>query len=467
MILSVTEIGIVFLGVTCAAVLLQRRALPWILSAAAAFPTTAAINIGSNASVTPFYLVGSATLFSFWLTALRRRGSAQGAFRTFALLALVGIVVSVLSPQLFAGVPVLAPDIGIDAAVKTPTALAYTPGMRFQIVLLVINIAIAFVLANAAARSSRLPEAAFVCGIGLSAMSLLLPRASALIDSWFRNYPGAGYNAGETRHFGTFSEPSYLAAFALASSAYFGYRMFVGRGRARVWPGAWLALSLLNLAQSASGTAVVAGGALVVVVVTAAWLRGVHRNRRIPPAVALAPLVLACLALMPNPLTSYVIDLVSTKSASDSAVSRFAADIRALHVMLDTWGLGAGLGANRASSFATTLLSNVGVLGTLLFGVACVRLWRGVQFRSAPAVWLALLALLLAKIAAEPDLSTPLLWILIGVLGAGQVENGRAVETVAQLDHRGRASRPAQSWEDPTPVGHRTTWPIGDGRMRQ
>src|SRR6185312_9230318 len=77
------------------------------------------------------------------------------------------------------------------------------------------------------------------------------------------------------------------------------------------------------------------------------------------------------------------------------------------------------LGANRASSFFPGLLSTVGLVGTLLFAVAVVGLVRrGAAVREyRPVAW-ALVALLVVKVIAGPDLSdtSGIMWLSLGLL---------------------------------------------------
>jgi hypothetical protein len=56
-------------------------------------------------------------------------------------------------------------------------------------------------------------------------------------------------------------------------------------------------------------------------------------------------------------LFNYVNELILSKPTSDSGVERASWNALALQNFFDTWGLGAGLGTNRSSSFPLALLS--------------------------------------------------------------------------------------------------------------
>lgn len=68
-------------------------------------------------------------------------------------------------------------------------------------------------------------------------------------------------------------------------------------------------------------------------------------------------------------VTDYFGVVVGKKVTSDSASVRFAMNARAYDNFFDSFGLGTGLGSNRASSFALVLLSNLGWIGVLFFGL--------------------------------------------------------------------------------------------------
>jgi hypothetical protein len=71
-------------------------------------------------------------------------------------------------------------------------------------------------------------------------------------------------------------------------------------------------------------------------------------------------------------VSEYFGTVIGRKMSSDSGRIRMLANELALQAFLDSYGLGAGLGSARASSFVMVLLSNLGWIGTFLF-VAFVR----------------------------------------------------------------------------------------------
>ena len=88
---------------------------------------------------------------------------------------------------------------------------------------------------------------------------------------------------------------------------------------------------------------------------------------------------------------------------------------RALEIVKETYGLGVGLGSNRASSFFASLVSNTGVLGALLFsGMLVTLLWRYFKAPKLTDMQIFVAASLptatLAMGLGIPDLNLPMYW---------------------------------------------------------
>jgi hypothetical protein len=106
--------------------------------------------------------------------------------------------------------------------------------------------------------------------------------------------------------------------------------------------------------------------------------------------------------------------LIVSKAKQEDGI-RELSNKRALEIVQETYGLGVGMGSNRASSFFASLVSNTGVLGAALFCAMLVSLlWRYVR---APAltdmqifVAVALPTATLAMGLGIPDLNLPMYW---------------------------------------------------------
>lgn len=125
-----------------------------------------------------------------------------------------------------------------------------------------------------------------------------------------------------------------------------------------------------------------------------------------------------------------LLDLVlAEKSGGESFRNRLEADLQSLEIFSRTYGLGLGLGSNRPSSFASLLLSNLGLLGSLAFimfmlGLSrlALRLARQRMDTNKLALVIAtiwgLWATVTAKIISQPDLTFAPLWVWIFLLAA-------------------------------------------------
>jgi hypothetical protein len=121
-----------------------------------------------------------------------------------------------------------------------------------------------------------------------------------------------------------------------------------------------------------------------------------------------------------------VTSMLLEKQQSSSFASRSGADLMALDIVIQTGGIGIGLGSHKPNNLAMTLLSNTGVIGFLTFAVFLfdlIRVPAGTDRRSLlrPLRW-AVIGLLLVHLMANPNLSTAMLWIsfalVIGLRGS-------------------------------------------------
>jgi hypothetical protein len=198
----------------------------------------------------------------------------------------------------------------------------------------------------------------------------------------------------------------------------------LGRG----WWWAWLAavLSSLGLLNSLGSTGLAATG--VAMAVLCLWVLGQALRSSTSLGRRFRAALLGVLLLLVGTwgvqmytqsdikpkvdgfVESLIIDKVKLKDGV-----RELSNKRALEIVQETYGLGVGMGSNRASSFFASLVSNTGVLGAALFCAMLVSLlWRYVR---APAltdmqifVAVALPTATLAMGLGIPDLNLPMYW---------------------------------------------------------
>ncbi|MCA1602308.1 MAG: hypothetical protein LC776_11915 [Acidobacteria bacterium] len=251
-----TTLGLIFLTAAVAAVWrFGRNALPWLLSAAIALPSSAALVAGGNGLV-PFYAIAPFALAATVLALLRRQKRSQSGREQLGCTALClfvawTLVITALGPTVFAGVSVLRPRGGIDNEIASPSRLDYTISHVAQIAYLLLGVSVVFFLAQRGRLSPALPAAGFGLGTGLSSLVLLAEQVGLLWPAnLFSNSPTLRYidytQQLEPRFRGVFVEPAALAAFSIAAMAFFVSFIAQSRGRARVWSAGGGALCGVN-----------------------------------------------------------------------------------------------------------------------------------------------------------------------------------------------------------------------------
>jgi len=412
-----TIMGALVLGLAVAGLVGVPRALPVAVGAAAALPHTAGV-VAAGYGVPLFFCVAVLVCVQGLRTpALGTRALSANALAVFVVWS---VLVTALAPAAFAGVPVLSPREGVDEQVHAPSELAYTVSAVAQVGYLVLAACTVVVLVRLRAAGAALATAAVV-GTVLSAVRGLLDGvAPGIGDALVDTLPGIYYATGDDgRLRGVFAEPSELAAFSLPVVAWAAVTAWGARGGRRIGAGLVGLVALVLLLLSASGTAVTAAALVLgtgVVLLAAHFVRtgGAHA-----PWVVLGALGVAVVVLLAGErLTDPVAELVRDKVGSQSWGARTAADLIGLRVLVDTHGFGAGLGGNRSSSFLVSLASCVGVVGLALFLVMVASLaGKALNRPEARPAAVALLTLVATKAVSAPDLSTPLLWVLVAAGG--------------------------------------------------
>ncbi len=359
------------------------------LVASLAFGSTAALALSSLGGSTPLiYTMFSALLIAV-VVARRRIFKDLGVILArlpdmwvLLLLMLYAGVGSVLLPRLFAG-QTTAFTKPSGSLMIVETSLAPVSGNITQTGYLVLNgltgIALCIYLLKSpswdqvrrgftwlvalTAGFAVLDLAAKFAGAG----DLLAPIRTANYALLTESSEGSFY-----RIVGAFPEASSFATAALACLAYaFTYWHRTG-DRLMLW--LWmLLLALLTL--STSSTAYVGLSALLIVAalgVGGSVMSNRITGRELVVVALLLASVLVGLAIALyregffDPLFSLLEDMVLDKSTSDSGRERGYWNAKSMQAFYDTYGLGIGVGSSRASSWPIAVLSQLGVIGTLL-----------------------------------------------------------------------------------------------------
>jgi hypothetical protein len=197
----------------------------------------------------------------------------------------------------------------------------------------------------------------------------------------FEAYEAAG--TGLMRIQGTFPETSGFCVFTIPLFA-FTFSLWLNRVRP-LYTGVLSLVSFLLLLFSTSTTAYVGltiyFAILAFVLTRRGYLRGSVPRVGMLAAAGLLLLVLVGSAFVletrvADQVTHHFAVTVFQKLETKSGMERGTWNRQAWQNFLETFGLGVGLGSARGSSYPLVLLSNVGLIGTVLF---CAFLWRVFQ----------------------------------------------------------------------------------------
>jgi hypothetical protein len=216
---------------------------------------------------------------------------------------------------------------------------------------------------------------------------------------------------GTKRMSSTFLEPSMFAMHFLGMFALFAF----GARSLKL-----SSMVLICLLVSTSSTAY--AGLLVLMVVWAAFdirQNGLSMRWGLALSLSIAAIAAACIALSVNTHNLTHLNYISEKLASHSGRVRIEEDTMALRALVESWGLGVGVGTTRASSFLTTFLACTGILGVVcLVGFFWMLVSKAVASSSQEirGLGFALSALVIAWVLSVPDLAMPMIWLIAGVI---------------------------------------------------
>lgn len=351
------------------------------------------------------------------------------------LLAMAGwaVVVTLAAPFLFDGL-VLPSGARLAAGLVTSSNIA-------QIIYIVLSVSVVVFVA----RSVDVGPEVIGTMVGLVTLLSLWSYLGNTVGlpfpaGFFDNSPTFEFIAtapgGVERVRGILSEPSSLAGSSLVTIAYMLSRARQLSGARRTGALLVAAIALFLGLISTSATFFVAGVVLLGVAGLALGASVLLGRGPLSPLAVTSACAAGIAAVWLLPIVTQLLDqVISDKVASSSYEDRSGADAASFQLVLDTFGVGVGMGANRPSSFVAALLSTVGLVGAVLFAVVVGTLVRRTFHlpRYRPVMW-ALVAVLIPKVIAGPDLNDAggTMWMCIGVLAhAATVAQRRSRQAAA------------------------------------
>ncbi len=402
--------------------------------------------LGSAAAVQMPALGGSSVppatlMLGFFLATLFLRPQFRAAMPAalsypgpgFWLLAVTayGVISAVLLPRIFGDLISVYPLSRVDATQVVLTSLAPSASNVTQALYLTADLACFVGIAALAmagglvlvAQAVILAAVANLCFVAIDTLTYLTGAQDVL--SVIRNANYSMFENGDVegvrRLIGSFTE---AGAFAYATIGLFSFCLILWLQGIRTRTAGLLAtlllVALLLSTSSAGYGALLIYGGCVYLACAARSLIGRATVQQFSLTLALPVLVLLIVvAAMSVPsvwngLSDFYDSVFSNKFESESGVERSLWNDAAIQNFFDTFGFGAGLGSVRASGFAAAVLSNMGIIGALLFAaffaslaIAATRpqnrsIEAGIG-RAAAGAWFALLIQALID-AGSPDL---------------------------------------------------------------
>ena len=415
-----TITGIIFFCCGAYCFLYKEDRLFGLLIIASTFEAASAIDFGKR-GIQPYYIVAAFTIargLVNWLLGVRfNRKMPQRKW--LLIFGAIAVASAFVLPVVFAGVPIYDVKIGIDDGLFIRPPLQFGSYNVTQAVYLALHIATAFALFFIKFSAEKIRKAyllAFYIEVFFVFAESLCQLAGIEFPLWLvLNNPGYALwenwqEAYGTRVPGTFSEPSIAGAFLVLYCVGFLAQYLAQKGRS-----IRLIVSLVASGMVASSSSLLTLSLAPIALLVRyspfrfPWYINLKRTKRIAWVLFLLVvppiLVLAFFSGYREVLTNVTV----SKGESGSFISRTAADLYSLQLLLRTYGLGVGLGSNRSSGLLTTLISNVGFGGVLAFLVFYFKLFANLPEEYAWLRW-AGFALLLNMCLGVSDITIPIVW---------------------------------------------------------
>ena len=336
--------------------------------------------------------------------------SMQGGRPGFLLLLLViwGFASAILMPRIFAGELMVFP-MNADRKFIIEVPL-YPSGANFNQAVYFASALFVFAAVSSLARTNEMLKRAGAAIIIASVVNLVivlidtatfavgLTNALAFIRNADYSQAFSHKFLGVKRVTGAFPEASTFAMFSVGLFA-FNFRLWRGGVRPQL-TGLVSLFTFFAILFAFSSTGYVALMCYLAVAYARVMAKSDGRrslaiqsstNRLIfislgPLAALAAATAVAIKPDLLSPILETFDQSITSKLGSASGVERTAWNMGGLNAFADTYGLGAGLGSVRTSSFLISILANLGLIGLLLFGAFFLRLFLEDNSRRAPHV---------------------------------------------------------------------------------
>jgi len=445
---------------------LDRLLLLIVLSSVFDAASVLNINLGSFAfGLQPAFaatIIFIAIVMARWLAGqlFGNEGRVLYVFWPFILFSAVAVLSAVLLPHLFAGEVFVWPQRKEPGMPDLAVPLYPNSGNITQAAYLSTTMLLAITACAHMESKPRLPQrvldvyfasGVLACAIALwqwggKIVGLYFPHDFFFSNpSWADNTDQTFLNDAVPRIAGTFAEPSFLCFYLSGLIYASGWRLVVA-------PPAFLpaaafvgSVAVAALSTSTTGYVSIAVGIPLLLLFTA---RTPLVIPRLGLAAAVAPPVLLVVGFL---VWRYLPDLVEignqiltdtlNKGSTESYEVRTRQDHDSYALLLDTFGLGAGWGSVRASSFLATFIGATGIWGPLLLVWLVLRVgrsWKRARRLAGPNSTLepfaaSVVGMLVAAATSKPDLVFTGFWINLAAAVAISLQLRQRADTEAVI----------------------------------
>lgn len=367
-------------------------------------------------------------------------------------------IISITSPIIFQGTEVVIPRLGISLESIGPLILNFS--IIGQLLYLLLNISTVTYICN---YKKLLKKSMYSISLSLDKyvsiiatipiFFLIWELMSRLFDIYYpyeilfsNKFGSHAYNQsfalGIYRFNSTFSEPSFFGLFSSGFTIFFlcraskilsfNFFMYIT-----------YFFTTISTTSTTGMTALLFGHIAVIIfsIFNHKEIINSKKTRKII-LISIPCIILFIFAIAFHELTELIIKYqFIEKTSNESGISRLGADQFSLLVIIRTYFIGAGLGANRPSSFLMYLASNTGLVGLFLFVSYLFLLIKknknlnkvNKYSLATNAYALSLLTVFLGMCIGVPDLNQPYLWFWIFLCELNLSENNFNIHEKFQL----------------------------------
>jgi hypothetical protein len=447
----VTPIGLIIVPIGLAVFFFRPEYLGPLAILVSAFQAASVLNIeggGFPIGVTPYFFVLILIAIRFlplWLSgkcSFRRSDVAIEMTQPLLILTIWAMVSAFFLPWLFAGMGVNMPRGGMDSPYTTP--LQWSMSNAAQALYAALD-AIFVIYLLWCGRARGYFERLVLAFVATGLIALLIGAYQYLSHYSGLPYPADFFNSnpgwrqlmseemsGVWRISATFTEPSVAGAFFAVWATLLLFLAANDRGGGWAWP--LFAAGVVMVFLSTSTTGYITVGLVVALFIWKQFARIFVSGKISPRSLFSLLLIVGAIAAaavfipdFPGTLPKILWDKAQSQSSRDRTTTIW----EALRITSETYGMGVGLGSNRPSGMLFYIASNLGIPGLVLFVLMLSAIYRAVRsaLRSSSAAdratgylgaagWATAIALA-AMASSGADMTTPQLWVCLGMVAAG------------------------------------------------